>query len=304
SFLVSQQSSQNLVQINPTSIAAIAQNVVREVSSIPGSELLLRQQELDPVRKSEFLNQVLLLNLVDASVEQELIEYRQKCTAERNEIDLLKQQLKRIETRRRKLENDLRHYHLVMVKMVELISLEHAHVYESLKAIVKFGWDSMKWRRGYTVLHFVAECLDDARIVELFALLATDMNGRDASGKRALDYARKERMTENVRVLEKVRKQKFVEERTQKFLLQNNNLLQNTVAEELPDNLTPILHDGIETILKLGWEQVRWPNEFTILHLACQSGSLPAVRFLLEKVPGVAAYYAKVDNHNQRPIDY
>eukprot|EP00392_Amoebophrya_sp_AT5.2_P015633 g15848.t1 len=279
--------------------------ITRELSLVAGSDLLLRQQDLDSIRKQEFLNQVLLLNLLDANTEMELQNYQQRCKMEQNEINLLKQQLKRIETRRRKLENDLRHYHLVMVKMVELIVLEHSHVYESLKAIVKFGWDSMKWRRGYTVLHFVAECLDDARIVELFALLATDMNSRDSSGKRALDYARKERMSENVRVLEKVRKQKFVEERTQKFLLEKENFLENGLqSEELPDNLTPILHDGIETILKLGWEQVRWPNEFTILHLACQSGSLPAVRFLLEKVPGVASYYAKVDNHNQRPIDY
>ena len=161
----------------------------------------------------------------------------------------------------------------------------------------------MRWRRGYTVLHFVAECLDDARIVELFALLATDMNLRDNNGKRALDYARRETKQDNVKVLEKVRKQKFLQAKTEKFLLQNNGMLRDAASEqmqEMPTNLVPILHDGIETVIRLGWDQVRWPNEFTILHLACQSGSLPAVKFLLERIPGVARHFMAVDAHNQR----
>ncbi|CAD7958096.1 unnamed protein product [Amoebophrya sp. A25] len=225
-------------------------------------------------------------------------------------VESLKAQLRRVETRRRKLEADNRRYHLLTVKMAELIHFDNqpVHVLDSLRQVVKFGWDSMHWRRGYTVLHFASECLDDSRLVELFALLATDMSARDASGRRALDYARRERKTYNVGVLEKVRKQKFLEERMQRFLLQNlnQNNIDNTLAlqMQIPDNLTPILHDSIEGILLLGWKAVRWPNEFTILHLACQSGALPAVRFLLERVPGVAQCYAEVDNHNQRPIDY
>ena len=69
--------------------------------------------------------------------------YTVKCRASQNEVTKLRAQLKRVETRRRKLENDLRHSHLVMVKMVELMNLEHAHVYDSLKAIIRFGWDSV-----------------------------------------------------------------------------------------------------------------------------------------------------------------
>jgi hypothetical protein len=92
-----------------------------------------------------------------------------------------------------------------MCKLVEMIDAGNPLVNQSMRAVIKYGWDSIHWQRGYSILHFAAECLNNPDIVELLALLANDMSARDNSGKRPLDYARKERKWGNVRALERVR---------------------------------------------------------------------------------------------------
>eukprot|EP00971_Amphidinium_carterae_P188381 3739567-Amphidinium_carterae.1 len=63
-------------------------------------------------------------------------------------------------------------------------------VQKALEGIVRFGWDSVGWKGNYTLLHLAAEKVDDPSVVELVAILATDLDARDDTGKRPIDYAR------------------------------------------------------------------------------------------------------------------
>lgn len=118
----------------------------------------------------------------------------------RKNYDELKEVLRKQDTRRRRIEADLRRMHQATCKMAEMIDLEHEVLNENLSAIVRYGWDSIQWKGGYTCLHFSAECRDDSDALELLALLCKDLNQRDDDGRRPLDYARKRRNRKHVEV--------------------------------------------------------------------------------------------------------
>jgi len=214
------------------------------------------------------------------------------------EIEQIKKQNKVLSKRKMKVEYELRKMHQAMSKMVDFVDVRDDLVNQSLNAIIRFGWDSVNWQRGYTALHFAAECSDDHDLVELLAVLATDFNCRDEDGFRPLDYARKQERKKNVHVLEKLRERTVRERRAQDAL----NLAGPSL--DLPDDLTPTLRTGLEAVLQLGWKELTWPRGFTALHLAAQSGHLMAVQILLEKVEGVAEDINRVDERGRRAIDY
>ncbi|CAD7963983.1 unnamed protein product [Amoebophrya sp. A120] len=218
-------------------------------------------------------------------------------------IENLKQTLRKMDERRRKVEADLRKAHQAMCKMVELVDVDNALVNQSLRAIVRYGWDSIHWQKGYTCLHFAAECMEAPNVVELLALLAKDMNERDATGKRPLDYARKERKQANVEVLEKMRNQFYRQQQAERAIQKRQNI-DYARQVEIPENLTPTLRAGIEAVLQMGWKKIKWPNGFSALHLAAQCGNLEVVKILLERVVGVGEDYEARDKLGNSPLDY
>ncbi|CAD7935682.1 unnamed protein product [Amoebophrya sp. A25] len=218
-------------------------------------------------------------------------------------VDNLKATLRKMDDRRRKVEADLRRMHQAMCKMVELVDVENALVNQSLRAIVRYGWDSIHWQKGYTCLHFAAECMDAPNVVELLALLAKDMNERDATGKRPLDYARKEKKQANVDVLEKMRNQFYRQQQAERAIKKKRDV-DYAKQVEIPENLTPTLRAGIEAVLQMGWRRIKWPNGFSALHLAAQCGNLEVIKILLEQVEHVSDDWQAKDKLGNTALDY
>lgn len=70
----------------------------------------------------------------------------------------------------------------------------------------------------------------------------------------------------------------------------------------VPEGLRPELQMACEAVLRRGWSRLKWPHDFTALHLAAKFGRLDAVSFLLE---ASAAPALSVRDHKSRlPLDY
>jgi len=80
---------------------------------------------------------------------------------------------------------------------------------------LQVGWERMRWAKGYSLLHYVAECSDDLRVVEIIALLAGDLNRLDAKGFRPIDYAKQNQCRGVARVIERLQVEKLTSEAEQ-----------------------------------------------------------------------------------------
>lgn len=184
-----------------------------------------------------------------------------------------------------------------------------------LETVVRLGWDNVAWTRGYTLLHFVAECLDDPMIVELVGLLANDADQRDDSGLRAIDYARRSSKPGVVRAVETLRRRRPPSD---------SDLATPRAAEKSPAPCATKGDEGIrleskwtcqvrgeerrmleyacDMVVRRGWETIEWQRGFSALHLAGRVGSVVAVEVLLQH--GAASGLEARDMDGQRPIDY
>lgn len=268
-----------------------------------GKPFLARAAE-DKSRQKMLVEGLLLGTLSSsvASVERQHLAGPGGGGSTRSQLAQLKQAMSKMDARRRKVESEMRKAHQIMCKMVELVDVDNPLVNQSVRAIVKYGWDSIHWQKGYTCLHFAAECMDAPGVVELLALLAKDMNEKDETGKRPLDYARKENRTGNIEVLERLRNQLYRQQQAEKAMKKK---AEGQMPEiELPDDLTPTLRAGMEAVLHMGWRKIKWPNGFSTLHLAAQSGNVEVIQILLERVPDVKDDYQTKDKLGNSPLDY
>ena len=200
-----------------------------------------------------------------------------------------------------------------MVRMTELIDVKNKMVNQSLRAICRFGWDSIEWQGGYSCLHYAAECMDNPGIVEVLGLFAPDINARDAAGKRPLDYARSRGMDGNVKAIEKLRSMFFREKQAERAVSESQKFAEfpkmveilEHIFEKIPESTTPALRSAVETVLSMGWKNIVWPNKFTAIHLAAQCGNFSILRLLLEDIgPDSKKDFDKKDDAGNRPIDY
>lgn len=92
--------------------------------------------------------------------------------------------------RTQKLEDQVRRMNQAMRKMAKLVDVgPHPVIKQSLQAICRFGFDSVKWKDGCTALHYAARYVDDLDIVELCCLLSPNPDARDDKGRTPMDYA-------------------------------------------------------------------------------------------------------------------
>jgi hypothetical protein len=70
----------------------------------------------------------------------------------------------------------------------------------------------------------------------------------------------------------------------------------------LPDDIPPQLKKACQTVLRKGWTGVRFPKNFTPLHLAAKLGSTEAVDLLLDA--GVCDGLRLEDDFGMKPVDY
>jgi len=160
-------------------------------------------------------------------------------------------------------------------------------VEESLGGIVKSGWNSIRWKRGYTLLHYCAESGED-RVVELVATFCPDIDHRDDTGFRPIDYARQSGHSGVIRVLKWLRRGKTKMQGKQSP--RNTDTPAHVRRPDLEQRLEEMIAKGgqpnslvqaIRTVLEVGWENIDWPMNFSAMHLAAQSGNLEAVELLV-----------------------
>jgi len=97
-----------------------------------------------------------------------------------------------LQNRIRRLEEELRRTHLAMQKLSRLVDLgEHSFLQDNLEVVVRTGWDSVQWERGYTALHYAAEAVESQDVVEMLCHLATNLQSPDYEGLSPAARARR-----------------------------------------------------------------------------------------------------------------
>ncbi|CAJ1330223.1 unnamed protein product, partial [Effrenium voratum] len=124
----------------------------------------------------------------------------------RPELEIMERRVENLQELNSKMKAQVRLQHEAMRKMVRFVSVHDDVIDKSLEGIVRFGWDGLRWKRGYTMLHYCAECVEEPAVVELVGLLATDVDRKDDNGMRPIDYARQSGREDIIKMLEHVRK--------------------------------------------------------------------------------------------------
>eukprot|EP00435_Cladocopium_sp_Y103_P002323 s2808_g1.t1 len=122
------------------------------------------------------------------------------------ELEKLQRRIEHLQGRNRQLESQVRLKWAAMIKMAKFVYVDDDVIDKSLESVIRNGWDAFKWNRGYSLLHYAAECVQDPQVVELVANLATNVDQKDGNGKRPIDYARKTQNEEVIAALERMRK--------------------------------------------------------------------------------------------------
>ncbi|CAJ1427220.1 unnamed protein product, partial [Effrenium voratum] len=122
----------------------------------------------------------------------------------RPELEIMERRVENLQELNSKMKAQVRLQHEAMRKMVRFVSVHDDVIDKSLEGIVRFGWDGLRWKRGYTMLHYCAECVEEPAVVELVGLLATDVDRKDDNGMRPIDYARQSGREDIIKMLEHV----------------------------------------------------------------------------------------------------
>eukprot|EP00913_Durusdinium_trenchii_P023631 g22202.t1 len=88
--------------------------------------------------------------------------------------------------------------------MAKFVFVDDDVIDRSLEPVIRIGWDGFKWNKGYSLLHYAADCVTDPEVVELMANLATDVDQKDDYGLRPIDYARKTQDEAVIKALERM----------------------------------------------------------------------------------------------------
>eukprot|EP00439_Symbiodinium_sp_Y106_P038866 s1945_g4.t1 len=187
----------------PQVAAGMKNELRRAAEACQASDLL---QEDDPLPIAVL--QPLLEDVLSTACEASQAIFERDAFAEANRI-LLREKAgeEQLKQRNGRLEGELRRLNVAMSKMLVFVDVGEHPIAKSLQEIVHMGFDSIKWEAGYTALHYAAEHIDDARIVELLCSLAVDVSAKDDKGKSAADYARERGLEDNVKSINKFRKQ-------------------------------------------------------------------------------------------------
>ena len=139
---------------------------------------------------------------------------------------------------------------------------------KALIAIEKYGIEAVKWKRGFTALHW-AEKIGRSDIVSFLLRCGADPNAKDDDGLMPKDYR---------------------EKRKEEVLFSIVNM------ETLPESHRRC----IEVISKHGWGNMKWAGGWTIMHWAFQEGREDVVKYL--KSIGVGTDMK--DDKGKLPVDY
>ena len=141
----------------------------------------------------------------------------------------------------------------------------------ALIAIEKYGVDVIKWKRGFTALHWAyREGLTD--VINYLINRGADENALDELGKKPIDYRR-------------------IDEGVARMTLPK---LVDLASLPLPQR------KALEAIARYGWETLKWSGGFTILHWAYQSHRDDVINYC--KLIGMPSTLK--DDRGKLPQDY
>ncbi|CAD7935677.1 unnamed protein product [Amoebophrya sp. A25] len=135
---------------------------------------------------------------------------------------------------------------------------------------------------------------------------------------RPSDYARQAKKQANVALLERIRNQIHHAQAGKEIT--RNDLVVKKLLTDVPIGISisnqkfllkgrlPItnhtLRVGVEAVLQTGWRRIKWPNGFSVLHLAAKCEHLQALKFLLHSVEHVLEDVRATDGQGMTPLDY
>ncbi|CAK9112213.1 unnamed protein product [Durusdinium trenchii] len=167
--------------------------------------LLASLQEDDPKLQEERYDN-LLVAYTGACTELASAAVAGTSSSAPEELVKLERRIEHLQGLNRKLKAQLRLKWAAMIKMAKFVFVDDDVIDRSLEPVIRIGWDGFKWNKGYSLLHYAADCVTDPEVVELMANLATDVDQKDDYGLRPIDYARKTQDEAVIKALERMRK--------------------------------------------------------------------------------------------------
>lgn len=142
----------------------------------------------------------------------------------------------------------------------------------ALIAVDRYGYQSVKWTRGFTALHWAWK-INRMDIVHYLLTKGADPNAVDEHGRTPSDYEPKQKAADG-----------------------SLSLQEMVDLSSLPASQKSCL----EVISKRGWNALKWTGGWTILHWAYQENREDIIKYL--KSIGVSD--DMVDSDGKRPMDY
>ena len=156
----------------------------------------------------------------------------------------------------------------------------------ALITIDRNGIDSVKFRKGFTALHWAYKVGNHEAVRYLLAVGA-DPDALDADGKRPMDYSTKTSGAGPVR---------------RRFDIENEYIPSRPKLSDCVDamSLREPHRKALEAVEKYGWDSLKWGGGWTILHWAYQENRSDVIEFC--RLHGVPADVR--DEQGKCPADY
>jgi len=179
---------------------------------------------------------------------------------------------------------------------------------KAIETVLEVGWGNVEWPSNFTAMHLAAK-VGTVESIELLVAAGAEITIADDWRLTPLDYAAQANRTEIITCLQSHlsnqqkgggfgggqgggtgrRPPSEPDAERRKLLV-------------VPDGLRPELQRACEAVIKKGWSKIKWPHDFTALHLAGRLGSTDAATLLIKASawPGLELK----DDKGLTPLDY
>ncbi|CAK9115539.1 Uncharacterized protein SCF082_LOCUS53469 [Durusdinium trenchii] len=137
--------------------------------------LLASLQEDDPKLQEERYDN-LLVAYTGACTELASAAVAGTSSSAPEELVKLERRIEHLQGLNRKLKAQLRLKWAAMIKMAKFVFVDDDVIDRSLEPVIRIGWDGFKWNKGYSLLHYAADCVTDPEAAK------ENKRGRGADG--------------------------------------------------------------------------------------------------------------------------